>query len=463
MDEPHVPPATDRAELMDPPPERQAELNAQAAANRVAGRPPYTGVALRTRGELVWVLRERGWSGEREARGRDPADLRGINLDGMDLSGARLDRADLSAARLDGINLRGARLHSAMLKGASIRNAALAGAQLNSADLTGARLDRADLSGADMDGADFSGAVLGHANLSGASADRAIFHGTSLGNATLKSVCGDNADFAGARLRGASLVGARLRGASFNGARLWESDFSHADIISIDLSGAHLRGANLKGADLRGARLDTFTQIGRVLLDNTTQLGDCIWNGAILTQVDWDQIPRLGDERLLLQPGTRPERRQRLREAARAYRGLVTALRGQGMVAEASSYRLREQQLERRALWLDRRLGAWFFSALLELVSGYGERPGRAFIAYIATVLTFAVGYFAIGHLVGPTISPFGSLLFSLTSFHGRGFFPANNITLENPLTALAAVEAVIGLFIELIFIAAFSRRFLGE
>ena len=58
--------------------------------------------------------------------------------------------------------------------------------------------------------------------------------------------------------------------------------------------------------------------------------------------------------------------------------------------------------------------------------------------------------------------TPLGAVVFSLTSFHGRGFFPGT-LSLEDPVTVLASVEAVIGLFIELVFVATFSRRFLND
>jgi hypothetical protein len=57
---------------------------------------------------------------------------------------------------------------------------------------------------------------------------------------------------------------------------------------------------------------------------------------------------------------------------------------------------------------------------------------------------------------------PYEALVLSLSSFHGRGFFPST-ISLGDPLAIIAAAEAVIGLFIELLFIATFSRRFLGD
>ncbi|MGO8949314.1 MAG: hypothetical protein ACLQUY_17020 [Ktedonobacterales bacterium] len=54
------------------------------------------------------------------------------------------------------------------------------------------------------------------------------------------------------------------------------------------------------------------------------------------------------------------------------------------------------------------------------------------------------------------------ALVLSLSSFHGRGFFPSQ-IGLGDPLAMIAAVEAVTGLFIELILIATFSNRFLNK
>ncbi|MGZ3601809.1 MAG: hypothetical protein ACXWQ5_19425, partial [Ktedonobacterales bacterium] len=51
----------------EPSVERQTELRAAYAANVAANKPPYADVRIRTRGELFWVLRERGWSGRHDA------------------------------------------------------------------------------------------------------------------------------------------------------------------------------------------------------------------------------------------------------------------------------------------------------------------------------------------------------------------------------------------------------------
>jgi hypothetical protein len=142
---------------------------------------------------------------------------------------------------------------------------------------------------------------------------------------------------------------------------------------------------------------------------------------------------------------------------------LSLILRAQGLSISASDYRLREQRLLRQARFCEVRVVAWLFSWLLELVAGYGERPGRTVTAYLAIIIGFATGYYLLGQLVGPALPPLGAAVFSVTSFHGRGFFPGTMASLTNPLVVVAACEAVIGLFIELVFIATFSRRFLGN
>ena len=67
-------------------------------------------------------------------------------------------------------------------------------------------------------------------------------------------------------------------------------------------------------------------------------------------------------------------------------------------------------------------------------------------------ITAYVTAYYIIGHKVGLVLSPLGSVIFSMKSFHGRGFFPGG-ITLDDPLTVVA-LEAFIGLLIEVTFIA---------
>jgi hypothetical protein len=52
-------------------------------------------------------------------------------------------------------------------------------------------------------------------------------------------------------------------------------------------------------------------------------------------------------------------------------------------------------------------------------------------------------------------------LILSVSSFHGRGFQPFQN--LNDPVAALAGIQAVLGLVIEVSFIATFTQRFFAR
>jgi len=82
-------------------------------------------------------------------------------------------------------------------------------------------------------------------------------------------------------------------------------------------------------------------------------------------------------------------------------------------------------------------------------------------IWYLVIIFGFALAYAIFGHL------PFfpDAFVFSLTSFHGRGFFPGlgSENSLHNPLVIMAAFEAVVGLLIEISFIATLTQRFFGR
>ncbi|HUY76595.1 MAG TPA: pentapeptide repeat-containing protein, partial [Ktedonobacterales bacterium] len=245
-----------------------------------------------------------------------------------------------------------------------------------------------------------------------------------------------------------------------------------------NLSGAELLiGFNNSavGSILNQARMDSTTMLGdsgqhgseKFQFDDGTCLLDVGWNGAVLANVRWETLLRLGDEDDIKQATTRKDRVEALHDAARAYRGLAKALQAQGLISDASRYRKREQQLERRALRNSfTTIGSWVFSCLLNIVSGYGDNPGRAGICYLLVIGTFTATYWAItNQMVGFITSHsahlkwYEALVLSIVSFHGRGFFPTTLI-LDDPVALVAALEAIFGLFIELVLIATFTKRF---
>lgn len=112
--------------------------------------------------------------------------------------------------------------------------------------------------------------------------------------------------------------------------------------------------------------------------------------------------------------------------------------------------------------------GRYIFSLFLDILAGYGYRPVRSIAAYLLIIVTFASLYFYFGQGLHPSITPVGAFVFSITSFHGRGFFPGLDpngklLPLDHPMIVLAASEAVVGLIIEISFIATFTQRYFGK
>ncbi len=107
-------------------------------------------------------------------------------------------------------------------------------------------------------------------------------------------------------------------------------------------------------------------------------------------------------------------------------------------------------------------LGAWLFSWFLFLISGYGYRLWRSFLAYMLVITGFTTVYYLLGASFQPSLSLVNALGLSMTSFHGRGFFPGVT-ELNDTLTILASIEAFVGLVLEATFIATLTQRFFGK
>ena len=341
-----------------------------------------------------------------------------------------------------------------------------------------------DLRGADLRGADLRRLPLSHmlGGLNGRERNRTQ----------------EGRDMAAVHFEGANFSEAHLERAELYMAHLERADLFKAHLAGASLRKAHLEGASLRlaylaavegetknekiqlnyyasirplpPADLRAAFMDSVTDLRNAHLGSEkhgfVRLSDVHWGDVNLAIVDWSLIQQLGDEgRARAQSFEKKVDNETLtesyREAVRANRQLAVALQGQGLNEEAAHFLYRAQVLQREVVRLQGRTGAYIFSTFLDILAGYGYQPIRSVRAYIL-VLCFAILYFILGHLVGPELSPIGALVFSITSFHGRGFFPGG-IKLDDPITIMAAVEAIIGLTIEISFIATFTQRFFGN
>ncbi|GAC1391945.1 MAG: hypothetical protein NVS4B11_33480 [Ktedonobacteraceae bacterium] len=401
--------------------ERQAYLMQRMAikVDLDEGVYQFRGVKL-NRADVEWLLAQ-------HENGRGPVDVRDL---------AQLDRV--------GIDLRGADLRGANLRGLPLSHM-LGG-------LNGRERNRAQ-EGRDMAAVHLEGAILSEAHL-----ERAELYMAHL----------ERADFFKARLAGASLRKAHLEGASLRLAYLAAMDEQETQGEKGLATSSTL---TLPPADLRAVFFDSVTDLRNAHLGNEkygfVRLSDVHWGDVNLAIVDWSLVKILGDEgRARALADEKKVDRENLvesyREAVRANRQLAVALQGQGLNEEATHFLYRAQVLQREVVRLQGRTGAYIFSAFLDLLAGYGYKPIRSLMAYLLVVACFAMMYFILGRIVGPHLSPVGSLVFSVTSFHGRGFFPGG-IVLDDPITILAAMEAIIGLAIEISFIATFTQRFFGN
>jgi len=473
--------------------ERQEELQRHRSIvpDVEKGIYPFKGMKL-NRADVEWLLAThdagRGpveWDNEQD-RERWGLDVRGANLchadlhelplarlrgglefdeydsatvDQRNLAILLMEEADLAKAQLNGANLRSAQLSRTNFREAQLQGTFLFNANLKGADFTWAKLKKANLGAALLQGADLCEADLMRTNLRAA-----LLQGAYLGDARLKK---------------SFMFRAQLQGAYLDGALLEEAFLHEANFIDADL-----RGAQLRGAFLTGIKLGNKQHIGPLL-------ADVEWGDTNLAVIDWSQVTKLGDEwkaEQKLTPSkmkkenltgwkrayppvqvqrsqsnlTGWERLEDYQAAVRANRQLAIALQTQGLYEEAARFAYRAQRLQRVVLRQQKKIGSYLFSGFLDLIAGYGYRPRRSLVAYLIIILGFMVLFLLNSHFVAPHLRWDEALVLSLSSFHGRGFF-SQNISLGDAYARLAAAEAVIGLIIEISFIATFTQRFFGR
>jgi uncharacterized protein YjbI with pentapeptide repeats len=351
-------------------------------------------------------------------------------------------------------------------------------------------LNEANLSGANLEGIDLSEVLLKRANFRGTHLERASLSRTHLEEADLSRACLEEADLSIAHFEKVNIREAYLEGVNLNGTHLEEAFLDGIHLEGASLEGTHLEGASLKqahlegtsfnrahleGADLREAFFNSTTKLHNVTLSNeicgSASLADIRWDGVNLAVVDWTAVRVLGDEQTAREKEThngakkyRATKIDEYRTAVRANHQLVVVLRDQGLNEEADHFAYQAQQLQRVVWRLQRKPLKYILSWFLDLLAGYGYKPLRSIVAYLLIVMGFAVIYYLFGQSEHVSLSYWGSLVFSVTSFHGRGFLPGPGVSnLDNPIIRLAALEAVVGLLVEISFIATFTQRFFGK
>jgi uncharacterized protein YjbI with pentapeptide repeats len=421
---------------------------------------PFKGIKLR-RADVEWLLAThnsgRGPVQWEEERTKPRERMRwGLDLRGADLRGVSLTYLPLTRLRA-GLWFEewpdDAQQEQEQSEDAA---AHLEGADLSWSHLEGAMLHRVHLEGSNLRHAKLVGAYLTHTYLKQANLNRAVL---------------DLARLSDAHLEEALLTNAYLQGASLG----WE-----ATAIGERIWVVH-PGAHLAGAVLADAQLDSTTLLAEVSLYDDqcggALVADVNWGGTNLATVDWAQVPLLGDEQLARgwtalhpyhvlmssgEPSPQVTHLQLYERAVRANRQVATALRAQGLNEHADRFAYRAQVLQRQVLRRQGHPGRAFGSWLLDLVAGYGYKPVRSVVAYVLIIVIFAGLFLLNAQFAVPHLRWDEALVLSISSFHGRGFF-SSGISLGDTLARLAAGEAIIGLLIEITFIATFTQRFFAR
>ena len=279
---------------------------------------------------------------------------------------------------------------------------------------------------------DLSNRDLRRSCLSMAKLEHCLFIGTDL----------TQGEMVGARFTHCDFVGSDLRASDFTKALFMGCSFSHAD-----LRGACLAEAHFKETDLMGAVLHQCV----------------IWN-TDLTGATNLKKKSFADPHSKRTPKEGGISEKNSVVAFDSYRALKHHFYRNGLHEDGSWAAYRELTMERKRFF-ETRDPRFIPSLLMDLLSGYTEKPDRVITASLAIVLAFALIYFASDAIThtgagGSAWSRlWDSLYFSFITFTTVGY----GDIVPKPLPGfriLACVEAFSGPFMSGLYIFTLTRRY---
>lgn len=267
----------------------------------------------------------------------------------------------------------------------------------------------------------------------------------------------------GFRLKHANLVGIDLvhhgsrAGYELRDADLYRADLQNAHLFALDLRGSSLMKADLRGANLHCADLRDCNLLG-VRLDGA-RLDNVIWDHQLIQERKARQKQREGDQ---------ASARQLYAEAEETYRNLRLRLEKAGLFEQAGEFFHREMVMRR--LQMPRLSGQRLLSWLVDLFSGYGEKPLNVVLFSLGLILLCSVLFFLVGVRHGDL--PLGlalergwaanlsdlldCLYYSVVTFTTLGY---GDITPHGYARPIAAFEAFAGSFTMALFVVVFVKK----
>ena len=218
------------------------------------------------------------------------------------------------------------------------------------------------------------------------------FENLDLVEANLQRANLEHTNLQEANLRGANLQEANLRHTNLQGAGLWDTNLQRANLEHTNLQEANLRGANLQEANLRGANLQEANlfkanlqgaRLFKVKFDNSS-LWEAKLDDIVINEISGDKWKNSLAKLMTYE------------EASQIYRNLKNYFRNEGIYERSGHYYYREKVVQRK-IYRGENKGKYLGSLLLELLCGYGEKPGRIIYSALAIIIVAAILYYGVG------------------------------------------------------------------
>ncbi len=288
----------------------------------------------------------------------------------------------------------------------------------------------------------------------------------------LKKVSADDLDFSRMDISGSNLdqvhfthstfVGAELKGANFIGARFSFCDFVGADLCHANLTRAVLSGCSFSYADLRA------TYLIEARFKETDFMGAALFD-AFIWNTDFSGAKHLKKSNFQNSFRTTRETQTHISEenptvSYESYRALKNYFYHNGLSEDASWAAYRERLMERRHFFKTRN-PRYFLSLLMDLLSGYTEKPNRVILSSFIIIFIFAVLYYFMNATTSMVVDDPGRtnfwncLYFSFITFTTVGygdFVPRPEIWYK----MLTCAEAFSGPFMSGLYIFTLTRRY---
>jgi len=271
----------------------------------------------------------------------------------------------------------------------------------------------------------------------------------------------------GDRLEGFNLEGADLDGITLTGANLSRANLKRARFHNAHLYGANLQGANLFKADLTRANLKNSNLDGAELLGAHFQ-------GTKMEHAQFGARERLKNERdgdAYRRQGEIAKANEKYIEAEEIYRKIRTNFKNKGLSLSGGQFFYREMVMKRRQMnpWsVDR-----FFSWLMEIATGYGEKPYRIIGFSCGIILAYSIifGLLGIRHSSGlflrfsPGLSLWGNcevffnaMYYSVVTFTTLGYGDFTPLGIGK---VAAMTEAFSGAFLISLFVITVYKHYM--